>query len=63
MEIKRTEHYIEINGVDNNGDFKIYLLKDCSQLQIETPDSSVCIDVDFKELKIIRDCINEVLKY
>lgn len=61
MEIKKTEHYIEVNGVDNNGEFKIRIQKDCSQLQMETEDNDAYIDVNYRELKTIRDAITEVL--
>lgn len=61
MEIKKTEHYIEVNGVDNNGEFKIRIKKDCSQLRMETEDHDAYIDVNFRELTIIRDAITEVL--
>ena len=61
MKIKKTEHYIEVNGIDNNGEFKIRILKDCSQLQMETEDSDGYIDVNYRELRAIRDAITEVL--
>lgn len=61
MKIKKTEHYTEIKGVDNNGKFLIRIQKDCSRFQIETEDNDTYIDVNFSELKIIRDTITEVL--
>lgn len=61
MEIKKTEHYIEVRGVDNNGEFSIRIQKDCSQLQMETEDNDAYIDVNYRELKTIRDAITEVL--
>jgi len=61
MEIKKTEHYIGINGVDNNGEFRIRVQKDCSQLRMETENNYAYIDVNYRELKAIRDAITEVL--
>ena len=61
MEIKKTEHFIEVQGVDNNGEFLIRILKDCSQLQMGTEDNDAYIDVNYRELKTIRDAITEVL--
>ena len=62
MEIKKTEHYIEVRGVDNNGEFLIRIQKNCSQLQMETEDNNAYIDVNYRELKTIRDAITEVLE-
>jgi len=61
MEIKKTEHYIEVNGVDNNGEFRIRIQKDCSQLRMETKNNDAYIEVNYRELKAIRDAITEVL--
>ena len=61
METNITEDYIEFISSDNNGEFKVIILKDCSQLQIETNDGYSYIDISFKELKEIRNCINEAL--
>jgi len=61
MEIKKTANYIEINGNDNNGEFTIRIQKDCSQMQMETQDSDSYIDLNYRELKQIRDSITEVL--
>ena len=61
MEIKKTEHHIEVRGVDNNGEFLIRIQKDCSQLQMETEDNDAYIDVNYRELKTIRDAITVVL--
>ena len=61
MEIKKTAHYIEINGNDNNGEFTIRIQKDCSQIQMETEDSDSYIDLNYRELKQIRDSITKVL--
>lgn len=61
MEITSTEHYIEIIGFDNGGQFTIRIQRDCSQLQIETEDSDAFIDINRNELTIIRNCINEIL--
>lgn len=62
MEIKKTEHYIEVRGVDNNGEFLIRIQKNCSQLQMETEDNNAYIDVNYRELKTIRDAITDVLE-
>lgn len=62
MEVKRTKHYIEFHSSDNNGEFKIRVQKDCSQLQMETDDGDSYVDVNYGELKAIRDCINEALE-
>ncbi len=61
MKIKKTDHYIQINGIDNQGEFKIEIQKDCSQMRIESGDDSAFIDLNYRELKVIRDCITEVL--
>jgi len=61
MEINTTEDYIEFISNDNIGEFRVIILKDCSQLQIETYDGSSYIDISFRELKEIRNCINEAL--
>ena len=61
MEIKKTDHYIQINGSDNQGEFKIRIQKDCSQMQMETEDNDAFIDLNYRELKTIRDCITEVI--
>lgn len=50
-----------MQGVDDNGEFLIRIQKDCSQLQMETEDDDVYIDVNYRELKTIRDSITEVL--
>jgi len=61
METNITEDYIEFISIDNNGEFRVIILKDCSQLQIETNDGNSYIDISFIELKEIRNCINKVL--
>lgn len=61
MKIEKTEHFIEIKGIDDNGEFKIRIQKDCSQLQLETEDNEAFCDVNHRELKIIRDAISEIL--
>lgn len=62
MEILKTAHYVEIQGVDNNGEFTVRIQKDCSQLQMETEDNDSYIDLNYRELKQIRDSISEVLE-
>jgi hypothetical protein len=62
MDVKKKEHYIEINGVDINGDFLIRIYKDCSQLQLETEDNKAYINLNYRELNIIRNAITEVLE-
>lgn len=62
MDIKRTEHYIEIIGEDDNGKFTIRIQKNSSQLQIETGNSEAFIDINYYELKTIHDAIAEVLQ-
>lgn len=62
MEIIKTKHYIEVKGVDDNGEFLIRIQKNCSQLQMETEDNDAYIDVNYYELKTIRDAITEVLE-
>lgn len=61
MEIEKSKHYTEVRGVDRNGDFLIRIQKDCSQLQLETADDEAYINVNYRELKTIRDAITEVL--
>ena len=61
MEITKLEHFIEVKGVDNNGEFKLRIQKDCSQMQLETVDNDAYIDINYQELKTIRDVITEVL--
>ena len=62
MNIKRTEHFIEYQSGDNNGEFIIRVQKDCSQLQMETADSDAFVDVNLKELTDIRDCLTEAIE-
>lgn len=61
MQILETNYYTEIKGVDDNGEFLVRIQKDCSQLYIETADGDAFIGVNYRELKIIRDAITEVL--
>lgn len=61
MDIKKTDNCIEVKSADYNGEFLIRILKDCSQLQMETENSESYIDVNYSELKTIRDAITEVL--
>lgn len=61
MEIIKTEYYIEVKGFDNYGDFLIRIQKDCTSLQMETGNNNAFIDVNYRELKTIRDAITEVL--
>lgn len=56
-----TKHYISVTGTDENGEFEIQIQTDCSQLRIQADNSDVFIDVDFNELKTIRDAITQVL--
>lgn len=62
MEIKRSKNYIEINGSDENGEFKIKILNDCSQMQMETEDNESYVNLNYRQLKQIRDSITEVLE-
>ena len=62
MKIKKTKHYIEVRGVDQNGKFLIRIQKDCSQLQMETEGNDAYIDISYRELKTIYDAIAEVLE-
>jgi len=61
MKITKTKDYIDINGVDENGGFRIRILKDCSQLQIENENDYSYVNIDFSELKTIRNVITGVL--
>ncbi len=61
MDIKKTEHFIQVSGVDDNGEFLIRIQKDCSQLQMQTFDDNAYINVNYLELKTIRNAITEVL--
>lgn len=55
------EHYIQFNGYDINGEYKVEIQRDCSQVRVETGDSDAYIDTNYTELKAIRDAITEVL--
>lgn len=61
MEVIKKQHNIQVKGVDDNGEFLIRIQKDCSQLQMKTEDNDAYIDVNYRELKTIRDAITEVL--
>lgn len=61
MHITKTEHYFDVNGVDNNGTFTIRIFKNCSQLQMNTDDSEAYVCLNYSELKTIRDAISEVI--
>jgi len=61
MQIIEKKHYIQIYGLDNNGEFFIRILRDCSQLQMQTNDNHAYIDINYRELKNIRDTITDVL--
>lgn len=61
MEVEKNEYYTQVKGSDINGEFNIEIQNDCSQLRIETGDSEAYIDVNFRELKTIRDSITSVL--
>jgi hypothetical protein len=62
MQINNTKHYIEVIGLDDNGEFTVRIQKDCTQLQLETGNDDAYIDVNYNELKTIRDAITEVLE-
>ena len=55
------EHNIQIRALDNNGKFLIRIQKDCSQLEIQTENNNAYIDINYLELKTIRDALTEVL--
>ena len=61
MQITRTNHYIEVKGYDDNGEFKIQIQKDCLQLRIKLEDDEVFIDTNYEELKDIRDAFSLVI--
>jgi hypothetical protein len=61
IKTKENEHYIQLDGRDNQGDFLIRIQKDCSQLQMETEDNDAYIDTNYNELKSIRDALTKVL--
>ncbi len=64
MQIKKTKHSIEVHGIDINGKFLIRIIctiKNHSQVQIETEDDNAYFNVNYQELKTIRDAITEVL--
>ena len=61
MKTAETKHYISVAGTDENGEFEIQIQNDCSQLRIRADNSDVFIDVDYNELKTIRNAITQVL--
>lgn len=62
MKVEVFKYCTEIHGVDRYGKFLIRIQKDCSQMQIETEDNGDSyVDINFRELKIIRDAITDVL--
>jgi len=62
--MQRTEwpHFIKLTSEDGNGEFSIEIQKDCSQIRIDLEDDNVYFDTNKKELEIIRDAINDILK-
>lgn len=63
MEIREDKHKIEMIGEDENGKFEITIVKKSHQLHISSEDlcSDAFVNLDIKELTILRDCINKVL--
>lgn len=61
MNVNRTKHYTEINGVDDNGEFKITVINDCSQIQMENFNSYSFIDTNLQKVKKIRDVLSEII--
>lgn len=61
MKIKRNEHFIQFISSDDSGEFKISIQKDCSQVRLETGNGEAFINTNLKELKAMRDCLNEVI--
>ena len=58
---EKKESYVEIKGSDSNGEFKIRIQRDCTQLQLETADDTAYIDICLSELKTIRDTMTKVI--
>lgn len=63
MNITHTQFYIDIASCDENGEFILRIYKDGSQIQLNTSDDNAYINVNYRELRIIRDAINEVLNF
>lgn len=61
MEIIKNDYYIELHGINDDGEYIVRIHKDCSQLQIETGLDNAFIDTNLRQLKSIRDAITEII--
>jgi hypothetical protein len=56
--ISSTDHYVEII---NSDDDRIRILKDCTQLQLETQHNDAYIDIDVEYLKELKSQIEQII--
>jgi len=57
MKIENTEYYIELKAIG----FNMVILKDHTQIQVDTEHDHICINTFPQDLIHIRDSINQVL--
>jgi hypothetical protein len=62
--IEETDHYYEFRSNDQQGDYKVEVQKDLSQLRLYTDDfdNATFIDTNRTELTAIRDMLNKALQ-
>ncbi|WP_018629219.1 hypothetical protein [Niabella aurantiaca] len=69
MRVEKTKHQTIFTSFDDQGDYKVTIQNDCSQVQVtvaideDDPGEEVYFNVNRKELTAIRDMINQVLEY
>jgi len=61
MQVENNDYFTEIGGIDEYGEFKLCIQNDCSQIRLECDNGEAYINVDYAELKTIRDSITQVL--
>ena len=63
MKIEKYSHYTEMVSGDENGQWKIEIQNDCTQIRIESEDGSndLFINTDKKELIAIRDLLAKII--
>lgn len=62
MQVTVNNHYTTINGADDESEFEIQIQNDCSQIRIQKDLDSVFMNVNCRELKIIRDTLTDIIE-
>lgn len=61
MKVEKLEYYTEAITRDEDGEVSLQIQNDCSQIRIKKEWEDSYLDIDKKDLIIIRDMINGLL--